>query len=35
MTASLSADEVVRALVRACEARDLDAVCALVTDDIE
>ena len=26
---------VVSALVRACEARDLDAVCALVTDDIE
>lgn len=27
--------DVVTALVRACEARDLDAVCALVTDDIE
>lgn len=30
-----SPGEVVTALVRACEARDLDAVCALVTDDIE
>ena len=29
-----SAGEVVTALVRACEKRDLDAVCALVTDDI-
>jgi limonene-1,2-epoxide hydrolase len=28
-------DETVTALIRACEARDLDAVCALVTDDIE
>ena len=27
--------EVVTALVTACERRDLDAVCALVTDDIE
>ena len=27
--------EVVTALVLACERRDLDAVCALVTDDIE
>jgi limonene-1,2-epoxide hydrolase len=27
--------EVVTALVAACERRDLDAVCALVTDDIE
>jgi limonene-1,2-epoxide hydrolase len=31
----MNADEVVTALVKACEARDLDAVCALVTDDIE
>ena len=29
-----SAGEVVTALIRACEQRDLDAVCALVTDDI-
>ena len=29
------AGAVVAALIRACEARDLDAVCALVTDDIE
>ena len=29
------AGTVVTALIRACEARDLDAVCALVTDDIE
>ena len=35
MTAALSPSDVVTALVRACEARDLDAVCALVTDDIE
>lgn len=35
MTSSRSADEVVTALVEACERRDLDAVCALVTDDIE
>ena len=28
------AGAVVTALIRACEARDLDAVCALVTDDI-
>jgi limonene-1,2-epoxide hydrolase len=28
-------DEVVTALVRACEARDLDAVTALLTDDVE
>lgn len=27
--------EIVTALVRACEARDLDRVCSLVTDDIE
>lgn len=27
--------EVVSALIHACERRDLDAVCALVTDDIE
>lgn len=31
----MSSGEVVTALVRACEARDLDTVCALVTDDIE
>ncbi len=31
----MSPDDVVTALVRACERRDLDAVCALVTDDIE
>ena len=31
----MTPDEVVTALVRACEARDLDAVAALVTDDIE
>jgi limonene-1,2-epoxide hydrolase len=31
----MTSDEVVTALVRACEARDLDAVTALVTDDIE
>ena len=31
----MTPDEVVTALVRACEARDLDAVTALVTDDIE
>ncbi len=35
MTTALSPSDVVTALVRACEARDLDAVCALVTDDIE
>lgn len=29
------AGAVVTALIRACEMRDLDAVCALVTDDIE
>lgn len=29
------AGAIVTALVRACEARDLDAVCALVADDIE
>ena len=34
-SAALSPGEVVTALVRACERRDLDAVCALVTDDIE
>lgn len=32
---SMSPGEVVTALVEACERRDLDAVCALVTDDIE
>ena len=32
---SMSPGEVVPALVGACERRDLDAVCALVTDDIE
>ena len=32
---SMSPGEVVTALVQACERRDLDAVCALVTDDIE
>lgn len=31
----MTPDEVVTALVHACEARDLDAVTALVTDDIE
>lgn len=31
----MTPDETVTALVTACEARDLDAVCALVTDDIE
>ena len=31
----MNADEVVTALIRACESRDLDAVCALVSDDIE
>jgi limonene-1,2-epoxide hydrolase len=31
----MTPDETVTALVAACEARDLDAVCALVTDDIE
>ena len=31
----MTPDDVVTALIRACEARDLDAVCALVTDDIE
>ena len=31
----MSPEEVVNALIRACEARDLDAVAALVTDDIE
>jgi len=30
-----SASEVVTALIRACESRDLDAVCALVAGDIE
>lgn len=30
-----SPSEIVTALVRACEARDLDTVCSLVTDDIE
>ena len=31
----MTPDEVVTALVRACEARDLDAVTALLTDDVE
>lgn len=31
----MTPDEIVTALVRACEARDLDAVTALVADDIE
>jgi len=31
----MTPEEVVTALIRACEARDLDAVTALVTDDIE
>jgi limonene-1,2-epoxide hydrolase len=31
----MTPDEVVTALVRACEARDLDAVTDLVTEDIE
>ncbi|HAN70464.1 MAG TPA: limonene-1,2-epoxide hydrolase [Actinobacteria bacterium] len=30
-----TAGDIVTALVQACERRDLDAVCALVTDDIE
>lgn len=30
-----SAGAIVTALIRACERRDLDAVCALVSDDIE
>ena len=34
MTASTAGD-IVTSLVQACERRDLDAVCALVTDDIE
>jgi limonene-1,2-epoxide hydrolase len=32
---SPSPGDVVTALIEACERRDLDAVCALVTDDIE
>lgn len=32
---SMTPGAVVTALVQACERRDLDAVCALVTDDIE
>ena len=32
---SLSPGDIVTALIEACERRDLDAVCALVTDDIE
>ena len=32
---SPSPGETVTALIEACERRDLDAVCALVTDDIE
>lgn len=35
MSVNMTPGDVVTALVRACEARDLDAVCALVTDDIE
>ncbi len=35
MSVNMNPGDVVTALVRACEARDLDAVCALVTDDIE
>lgn len=31
----MSPEEVVTALIRACEARDLDAVAVLVTDNIE
>ena len=31
----MTPEEVVTELIRACEARDLDAVAALVTDDIE
>lgn len=31
----MNPEEVVTALIRACELRDLDAVTALVTDDIE
>ncbi len=31
----MTPDEVVTALIDACVARDLDAACALVTDDIE
>lgn len=31
----MTPDEAVRALIHACERRDLDAACALVTDDIE
>jgi limonene-1,2-epoxide hydrolase len=31
----MTPDEVVTALVRACEARDMDAVMSLVSDDIE
>jgi limonene-1,2-epoxide hydrolase len=31
----MNPDQVVAALVQACQARDLDAVVALVTDDIE
>ena len=31
----MTPDEVVTALVEACELRNLDAVCALITDDIE
>ena len=32
---SPSPGDIVTALIEACERRDLDAVCALVTDDIE
>ncbi len=35
MSERMTPGEVVTALVRACEARDLDTVSALVTDDIE
>lgn len=31
----MTASDVVTALIQACERRDLDAACALVTDDIE
>ena len=31
----MTPDEAVTALVRACEARDLDAVCALLAEDVE
>lgn len=31
----MTPDETVRALIAACQLRDLDAACALVTDDVE